>query len=136
DKTVIGAFAGLTGLAYQVPFFSTLYQTRYPGVGVYFKERLGRWQISSLEVFSRKRPAIQSARYDGQKIQFYANGGIVQNKWQASGTFFFQPSKHINVLATDIHQLNLRGDTIAAFVSKGGFTGHGSRSRGTYLNRE
>src|SRR4029077_2990395 len=74
DKTVIGAFAGLTGLAYQVPFFSTLYQTRYPGVGVYFKERLGRWQISSLEVFSRKRTAIQSARYDGQKIQFYAYG--------------------------------------------------------------
>jgi hypothetical protein len=135
DRTV-GAFAGLVGLSYSVPFFSSMYQAKYPGAGVYFNQKLGKWTFNSLEVFSRQKTLIQSAKYDGQKIEFYANGGIIQNVWQASGTFIFTPTKGFNVAASDTHQLNYLSDSLSGSFNSHGFQAHGAWIRNTFNNRE
>src|ERR1700722_6497893 len=135
DET-IGAFAGLTGLSYQVPFFSSMYETRYPGIGFYFRRKQGRWRLSSLDVVSRTKTLVQSANYDGQKFQFFGFGGIVQNKWQFGATFVFRPIREFSVAASEVNQLNLKSENVTSNLSKGAFQFRAGFTEDVYLGKK
>jgi hypothetical protein len=135
DQT-FGTFAGLVGLSYTVPFFSAMQEARSPGAGFYYYRKLGKWKFNSLEVFSHQKTLIQSARYDGNILQFFANGGLIQNLWQSSGTFIFRPVREFNLSGSDTHQLNYKSENLSALASKAGFQLHGSGNWEAYLSRE
>jgi hypothetical protein len=136
QNRTIGGFVGLTGISYTVPFFSSLQEARYPGVGFYIKQTIGKWHFESLDIFSRQKTLIQSFRFDGTKLQFYGNGGIIQNRWQAGGAFMLTPIKGIGLSGSDVHQLNLKGDNIAAYANSKGIQVHGSATWSQYNHRE
>jgi hypothetical protein len=123
DQT-IGAFAGLTGLSYQVPFYATMQGARYPGAGIFYKKKHAKWRFASLDEVSRQKTFLQSVAYDGKKISFYANGGLIQNKWQSGATFLFHPSNVFQVIGSHVNQLDYRNDSVSTNLQKDIFTAH------------
>jgi hypothetical protein len=136
NNQTFGAFVGLVGLSYTVPYFSSMNSAKYPGIGFYYNRKTGKWTFNSLEVFSRQKTLIQSARYDGKNLSFYANAGIIQNTWQAGGTFIFTPIKELKFTGSDIHQWNYKSDNLSAYLAAHGFQAGGGITRSTYLNKE
>ena len=136
DKETIGAFAGLTGFSYQVPFFSSMYEARHPGIGFYYKRKVSKWRFQSLDLFSRQKTAIQSAAYDGSKISFSLNGGIVENLFQSGANFTFHPDRTFSASAAHISQKNFDSDSAFINWQRNWFQAHASFIRDTFAGKQ
>jgi hypothetical protein len=123
------AFAGLTGSAYQIPFFSTMQQAKHPGVGLYYRHKRGRLTFSSLDIASSTKTFIQSLRFDGAKLMGYGNAGLVSNRFTAGGLLLFKPSKNFNLSATHVTQPGYTNDNLSISL----FSAHVSVMRNSYL---
>jgi hypothetical protein len=113
DHRTVAVFAGLTGLSYAMPFFTSMYQAKYPGAGFYVNQKYKRFTFSSLDVFARRKNIIQSAKYDGKIIQFYGYGGILNSAWTSGATFVFKPTPKFCLVGSESKQLDFSSESVS-----------------------
>lgn len=126
NEEVLGMFVGFTGFSYQVPFFASMYEARKPGVGFYYKRQVRKWKFQSLDLFSRQKTLMQSASYNGAKVGFYVNGGLIENIFQSGANFAFRPSRSFSASASHTNQKSFESDSAYLNWQPNWFMAHAS----------
>jgi hypothetical protein len=133
------AFVGETGFGYYAPFFQGAIP-RHFGAGLFLQKRIGRLQLSSLEVLDgSKRTAAEGFAYQRRIFRIAGNGGLLNSSRYLNGLADLEPARFLHFAA--MHQnyfapQRATFDNLSAFTSFWHLTAQASALRGVSVGQK
>jgi hypothetical protein len=135
EKDGLGVFAGVSGIQYSLPFVPTLHAAYHPSAGLFYSKKLERWKLSSLQLYSKSKTAIESVKFDGKTLNVYVVGGLLENKWQLGGTFVFRPTSYLALAGNHQTQKNNENTALSITSQHAWFQAHATALQDRYFDK-